>query len=98
MRKGPKDPYLHSLMCADVPLMYWFLVLVLNGGYPLGVATGVKGVYCFWWVVVSNKPHKIEISHFQKCMPDKKNDILIALPWVVALNLSKIGWEVCLKT
>ena len=22
----------------------------------------------------------------------------IALPWVVALNLSKIGWEVCLKT
>ena len=24
----------------------WFLVVVLNGGYPLGVAMGVRGVYC----------------------------------------------------
>ena len=27
----------------------WFLVVVLNGGYPLGVATGAKGVYCSLW-------------------------------------------------
>ena len=56
-------------ICSGVLLMYWFLVMVLNGRYPglLGVATGVKGVYCsfgsFWWVVAFNKPHKIEISH-----------------------------------
>ena len=31
-------------MCAGVLLMYWFLVLVLHGGYPLGVAMGIKGV------------------------------------------------------
>ena len=29
--------------------MYWFYVVVLNGGYPLGMATGVKGVYCSSW-------------------------------------------------
>ena len=31
-------------MCVGVLLMYWFLVLVLHGGYPLGVAMGIKGV------------------------------------------------------
>jgi hypothetical protein len=36
-------------MCAGVLLMYCFLVLVLNGGYPLVVAMGVKGVYCYLW-------------------------------------------------
>jgi hypothetical protein len=25
------------------------LLLVLNGGYPLGVTRGVKGVYCCMW-------------------------------------------------
>ena len=36
-------------MWAGVLLIYWFLVLVLNGGYPLGVAMGVEGVYCSLW-------------------------------------------------
>ena len=31
---------------AGVFIFPWFLVVVFNGGYPLGVATGVKGVYC----------------------------------------------------
>ena len=26
--------------------LYWFYVLVLNGGYPLGVARGVNFAYC----------------------------------------------------
>ena len=50
---------------AGVFIFSWFLVVVLNGGYPLGVATGVKGsiFLCgsLWWLVVFNKPHKIEI-------------------------------------
>ena len=33
-----------------------------------GVATGVKGVYCSWWIVVLNKPH--EIFNFQFHMSD----------------------------
>ena len=39
------------------------VVLVLNGGYPLGVATGVKGVFCSLWelLVAFNKSHKIQI-------------------------------------
>jgi hypothetical protein len=36
-------------MCAGVFIFSWFLVVVLNGGYPLGVAMGVKGVYCSLW-------------------------------------------------
>ena len=34
---------------AGVFIFSWFLVVVLNRGYPLGVATGVKGVYCSLW-------------------------------------------------
>ena len=34
---------------AGVFIFSWFLVVVFNGGYPLGVATGVKGVYCSLW-------------------------------------------------
>ena len=34
---------------AGVFIFSWFLVVVFNGGYPLGVARGVKGVYCSLW-------------------------------------------------
>ena len=61
---------------AGVLIFSWFLVVVFIGGCPLGVATGVKGVYCSLWellmLVVFSKPHEIEISHFRKCTPDKK--------------------------
>ena len=51
-------------MCAGVLLMYWFLVLVLNGGYPLGSSGSIVLCGSFWRVVVVNKPNKIEIKNF----------------------------------
>ena len=51
---------------------YWFLVLGLNGGYPLGVATGVKGGLLFFvgafgrYIVVPDKPQKVENFHFTR--------------------------------
>ena len=44
---------------AGVYCLYWFYVLVLNGGYLQGVTTGVKGVYCsLWELMVSRCPRK----------------------------------------
>ena len=61
--------HLHDLskiaMCADVFIFFWFLVVVLNGGTPWGWLWVSRGsiVLCgsFWWVVVFNKPCKIEM-------------------------------------
>ena len=76
--------YVNLSKMAGVFIFSCFLVVVLNGGYPLGVARGVKGVYFSIWelLVVSClqkaiKKLKFKIFHFQKCMPDKKNDMLI---------------------
>ena len=70
-----------------VLLMYWFYVLVLNRGYPLGVAAGVKffvGAFGGQLSSISHIKLKLKISHFtflkmytgQKNV-NRKSDILI---------------------
>ena len=46
----------------------------------------------FWWVVVFNKPHKIEIQNFPfpKVYASQKNDVLTVF---LSISLNKLLWK-----